>query len=162
MAAHDANRWRGVTEAKLAETSRLVYASLVMWNLIRCLVVTLALVGLVGQTTVRAMPMAVAVPSETPVASLDMASAAMNCADMLGMSDIGEAAAPQSPVKSPCKGMTPDCMGKMGCATLVIAGPTSHGLAAPIGYVSLTFTDPDRKRQGVAVGRPFHPPRPLA
>lgn len=130
-----------------------------MWNLIRCLIAALALVGFVGQTTARAMPMAM---TDTAPAATQTAPAMMNCADMPGMSDVTKAAPPQSPIKGPCKGMMADCIGKMGCATVAIPLPASFGVSGSVAYESVTFADINQMREGVTTPRLYHPPRPLA
>lgn len=66
-----------------------------------------ALLGLIGQEAAfaRAMPVEQA---EQTVAAPEMSA---ECAEMLGLTK------PQpQPEKQPCKGMTPDCIAKMGCA----------------------------------------------
>lgn len=128
-----------------------------MWNLIRCLVVMFALAGFVGQTTARAMPMAM---DGATSAATQVAPAMMDCADMPGMSDMTKA--PASPFNAPCKGMTADCIGKMGCATTATPLPTSMSIAGSVTYEAVTFADIDQKRDGVAAPLPYHPPKQLA
>jgi len=130
-----------------------------MWNLIRCLVAALALVGFIGQTTVRATPMAM---TDAAPAATQTAPAMMNCADMPGMSDMTKAAPPQSPVKGPCKGMTADCIGKMGCATVAIPLPASFGVSGSVAYESVIFANIEQMHEGVTAPRLYHPPRSLA
>ena len=130
-----------------------------MWNLIRCLVVMLALAGFVGQTTARATPMMM---DQTASTSTQAAPAMMNCADMPGMSDMAKAAAPASPTKAPCKGMTHDCIGKMGCSTFASPLPAALGVAVPVAYALVTFANVDQTREGVATPLPYHPPKQLA
>lgn len=127
-----------------------------MWNLIRCLVVMLALAGFVGQTTARATPMMM---EQASSASTQAAPAMMNCADM---SDMAKAATPTSPIKAPSKGMTHDCIGTMGCSTFASPLPTALGVATPVAYALVTFATVDQTREGVATPRPYHPPKQLA
>lgn len=130
-----------------------------MWNLIRSLIVVLALTGFVGQTTARAMPMAM---DGTSSVSAPTAPAMMNCADMPGMSDMAKTAAPHASTKVPCTGMTADCMGKMGCATVATTPPITFGVAGPVTYEAVTFASFSPDRAGVAGPLPYHPPRRLA
>jgi hypothetical protein len=130
-----------------------------MWNLIRSLVVVLALAGFVGQTSARAMPM----PMTDAVATADQpAPAMMDCAEMPGMPDVAETPADKSPIQVPCKGMTADCIGKMGCAAVAMTPPASFGVSASVTYKTVTFADLDQMRQGVTAPRLYHPPKPLA
>ncbi len=130
-----------------------------MWNLLRTLMVMLALAGFMGQTTARAMPMAMD-GAATAIATSD--TMVMDCADMPGMSDMTEAATPHAPDKAPCTGMTPDCMGKMGCATVATTPPVTFGVAGPVTYEAVTFASFAPERSGVAGPLPYHPPRRLA
>lgn len=133
-----------------------------MWNLIRCLIVALALTGFVGQTTARAMPMAMATATEVASTSMQMAAVTMDCADMPGMSDMAKAAAPQSPVNGPCKGMTADCIGKMGCATVAIPLPASFGVSSSVAYEGVIFANINQLREGVIAPLLDYPPKRLA
>ena len=130
-----------------------------MWNLIRCLVVAFALVGFIGQTTARAMPMTM---DAAPQGAAQTEPAMMDCADMPGMADMAKAPAPPSPLKSPCKGMTADCIGKMGCATTATPLPTALTLAGSVVYAAVRFADIDQMHEGLAAQLPFHPPKSLA
>ncbi|MCX7588229.1 hypothetical protein [Phenylobacterium sp. 58.2.17] len=130
-----------------------------MWNLIRIFVAALALVGFVGQTTARAMPMMARV--EAAVAAEHVAMAGMDCADMPGMSPKADAPEPRSK-PTPCKGVTLDCIGKMGCATVAPPIPTMAGIAHAFIYEGVRFPPSDLTREGVLAPLLFHPPRPLA
>lgn len=123
-----------------------------MWKLIRSLVVVLALAGFVGQTSARAMPM--------PMTAADRpAPPMMDCAEMPGMA---ETPADKSPIQTPCKGMTADCIGKMGCATVAMTPPASFGVSRAVTYKTVTFANLVQMRQGVTAPRLYHPPKPLA
>jgi hypothetical protein len=128
-----------------------------MWNLIRGLVVVLAMAGFVGQTSARAMPM-----PQAPMATAAQTPAMMNCAEMQGMSDMAQTPSAKSPTQSPCKGMTADCIGKMGCATVATPPPASFGVSGSVTYQIVTFVDLNQEHEGVVVPRPYHPPKPLA
>lgn len=125
-----------------------------MWNAIRCLVVAFALVGFIGQTTARAMPMTM---DAAPASASQDAPAMIDCADMPGM-----AKAPPSPLKSPCKGMTADCIGKMGCATTATPLPIALNVAGSVTYEAVSFADLNQMHEGLAAQLPFHPPKQLA
>lgn len=131
-----------------------------MWHLIRIMVVALAVVGFVGQTTARAMPMMMA-PASASVAAATMAK--MDCADMPGMADIAKAPVSKDASKPvPCKGMTPDCMGKMGCATVAPPVPDVASLPHSVSYEGVTFAVLDLTREGVGAWPLYDPPRPQA
>ena len=142
----------------MAKHRCLAYDSNPMWNLIRCLVVAFALVGFIGQTTARAMPMTMdmtaAIASQDPPVMMD-------CADMPGMADKAQPPA-TSPLKSPCKSMTADCIGKMGCATTATPLPVALTLAGSVIYLAVRFVGLDLMHEGLAAQLPFHPPKTLA
>lgn len=129
-----------------------------MWNLIRCLVVAFALVGFIGQTTARAMPMTMAPESQ---AASSAQPVMMDCADMPGTADMAQAPTP-SPLKSPCKGMTADCIGKMGCATTATPLPAALTVAGSVVYQAVRFADRNQMHEGLSAQLPFHPPKTLA
>jgi hypothetical protein len=133
-----------------------------MWKLIRCIVVVLALAGFVGQTTARAMPMATAMTMDSAPVATPVSATIRNCADMPGMADMAKAPAALSPLKGPCKGATPDCIGKMGCATVAIGLPASAGAPADVAYERVSFAYGDILREGVLPDPLFYPPRRLA
>lgn len=133
-----------------------------MWKLIRSLVVVFALAGFVGQTTARAMPMSMAPMTDAVSAAAQTAPAMMDCAEMPGMSDLAETPADKSPIQAPCKGMTADCIGTMGCATVAMTPPASVGVPGSVTYQTVTFVNLDQEHEGVTPPRLYHPPRPLA
>lgn len=130
-----------------------------MWNLLRTFMVMFALAGFMGQTTARAMPM---VMDRTAIAPASVDSTMMDCADMPGMSDTAQATPQPVPTKAPCTGMTPDCLGKMGCATVATVPPATIGLAGPVTYDAVIFANVSPERAGVSGPLPYHPPRRLA
>jgi hypothetical protein len=130
-----------------------------MWSLLRLLLVTLALTGFVGQTTARAMPMTMAAETMPGVMRV------MDCADMPGMAmaahqDVTDKSAPAKPV--PCKGMTPDCIGKMGCASLALTPPISVLVPTSKLYAGVRFVLVDQDQDGLVPAPPFTPPIGLA
>ena len=130
-----------------------------MWNLIRSFVVVFALAGFIGQTSARAMPMPMTPMTDAVSTAAQSTPAMTNCADMPGMA---KAPAAKSPIQAPCKGMTADCIGKMGCATVATPPPASFGVSGSVAYDSVTFANIDQMREGVTAPRLYHPPRPLA
>jgi len=81
-----------------------------------------ALLGLIGQEAAFARAMPVEQADQT-VAAPEMSA---ECAEMMGLTK------PQpQPEKQPCKGMTPDCIAKMGCAVPVALIPRAM-IAPPI------------------------------
>jgi hypothetical protein len=134
-----------------------------MWSFLRLIVVTLALVGFVGQTTARAMPM-------TPKASPAMATMSMmDCADMPGMADTmaaqdaaHDAGKTKPPPQTPCKNMTPDCIAKMGCSVVVTLPPAAFALASTARYADVAFQVAERDHDGLDPSPPFIPPISLA
>lgn len=130
-----------------------------MWNLIRIVVAALALVGFVGQTTARAMPMMATVEVAAPADHVAMAG--MDCADMPSMSQMAKPHAPASK-PTPCKGVTIKCIGKMGCATVPPPVPTPAAVPRSVAYEGVHFALANLTREGVLAPLLFHPPRPLA
>lgn len=133
-----------------------------MWKLIRSLIVVFALAGFVGQTSARAMPMPMAPMMDAVSAAAQTAPAMMDCAKMPGMSDIAETPVDKSPIPAPCRGMTADCIGKMGCATVAMTPPASFGVSGSVTYKTVAFAHLDQEHEGVTAPRPYHPPKPLA
>jgi hypothetical protein len=128
-----------------------------MWNLIRSFVVVLALAGFIGQTSARAMPMPMTQMTDAASTATQSTSTMTNCAEMPGM-----AKAPAAKSPTPCKGMTADCIGKMGCATVATPAPAAFGVSGSVAYKSVTFANLDQMREGVGAPSLYHPPRPLA
>jgi predicted lipid-binding transport protein (Tim44 family) len=133
-----------------------------MWSLIRSFVVVLALAGFIGQTSARAMPMPMTQVTDAAATAAQSApaqptSTMTNCAEMPGM-----AKAPAAKSPTPCTGMTADCIGKMGCATVATTPPAAFGVSGSVAYKSVTFANLDQMREGVGAPGLYHPPRPLA
>lgn len=134
-----------------------------MWSIARLILMVLALAGFIGQTSVRAMPMT---PDAPPAAApLSM----MDCADMPGMGeapmamDVGKAQTPaKTPAPAPCKKMTPDCIGKMGCGTAAIPPPATLAFAAIAHFADVSFQIAERDHDGLDPSPPFIPPISLA
>ena len=118
---------------------------------LRNLLVVLALVGLFGQTTVRAMPMQ-ALGGEHAASATAMT--AEHCADM------GEAAAAsdEAPVEKPCKPMTGDCVGKMGCALSVAQPARATAGFVPVRYETVVYDRSEEAHPGLSVTPELFPP----
>lgn len=85
-----------------------------MKRLLSMLLFVAAIFGLIGQETGFARVMSI----ESPVQASD-SDMSEECAEMMGL-----AKPKPQPDKQPCKGMTPDCVAKMGCAvTLALIPP---------------------------------------
>ena len=117
----------------------------------RNLLVVLALVGLFGQTTVRAMPM-------QTLAALPAASAATmtaeHCADM----EKAAITSDEAPAEKPCKPMTGDCVGEMGCA-LSVAQPTRATAGfVPVRYETVVYDPSNEAHGGLSVTPELFPP----
>lgn len=81
-----------------------------------------ALLGLMGQEAAFARVM----PVEKAEQATSMAQMSPECAQMMGL-------AKQQPESGmPCKGMTPDCIAKMGCAVPVALLPTLSPGISPV------------------------------
>lgn len=109
-----------------------------MWNLIRTLLVALALAGFIGQTSAHATPVQV-------FQAQDAASAMPGCAEAMQMADgMGDCS----------KGMTGDCMAKMGCTTFAPPIVPPFVLSQLIAKRPMVFTPVNETRTG-------HSPPPL-
>ena len=117
----------------------------------RNLLVILALVGLFGQTTVRAMPMQTL--AAEPAASA-AAMTAEHCAEM------GKAAtaADEAPAEKPCKPMTGDCVGEMGCALSVAQPARATAGFVPVRYETVVYDPSDEAHAGLSVTPELFPP----
>ncbi|MFA6114057.1 MAG: hypothetical protein WC729_08690 [Sphingomonas sp.] len=103
-----------------------------MTRILRLFLLTMALVGLVGQSTAMAMGPAVA------MSSAEASMAGTDCMDM---------ATGAMPDGTPCKKMTWQCIAAMGCATpaaiaptapLAAMGPASRVLHGPVVVAALS------------------------
>lgn len=117
-----------------------------MWNLIRVVILSLAFVGFVGQTTAKATPF------PTAAAAADMS----DCAEMMS----GPAADVSTPNGEPCKDMTPECIAKMGCA--VVSPVFSQGpfVAPPQAVASPAYGLLRLRIAGIAPAPLQSPPKP--
>ena len=119
---------------------------------LRNLLVVFALVGLFGQSTVRAMPMQTL--AAEPATSAE-AMTAEHCADM---AEPVAAGSPDAPAEKPCKPMTGDCVGEMGCA-LSVAQPTRATAGfVPVRYEAIVYDRSDEAHPGLSVTPELFPP----
>jgi len=77
-----------------------------MWNIIRTILIALALAGFIGQATAHATPVQV-------FQAAGVMEGMEDCAEMAGMAGV-ETDRPGNP----CEDMTPECIAKMGCAAV--------------------------------------------
>jgi len=121
--------------------------------ILRALLIVLSVVGLLGQATVRAMPMAALVG---PTAA-SAAAGAEHCAEM---DDMG--VAEEAPAHTPCKGMTGDCIGKMGCALSVIEPAMPPAQVVPVRYHAVAYQDSSQTHPSLSVSPELFPPIALS
>ena len=120
-----------------------------MWNLIRTLLVALALAGFIGQTSAHATPIQV-------FQAQDAASAMPGCAEAMQMAD-GMADGMAGKMGDCSKGMTGDCMAKMGCTTFVPPIVPPFVLSHLIAERPIVFTPVNETRTGLRPP-PIHAP----
>lgn len=108
-----------------------------MTYFIRLAVLTLALFGLIGQSTAMAMVSAGMTKTAATMSGMD-------CADMAMDGPSG---------KAPCKKMTLRCMAAMGCAALAMIEPSSRA-AARLTLDRVSHALPATSR---LIGRSFGP-----
>ena len=122
-----------------------------MASVLRNLLFIMALVGLFGQTTARARP--IQAIADEPAASAS-SSAADHCTGM------GEATAAshEAPAEKPCKTMTGECIGKMGCAVAVKEPPLPLAEAAPVRYEAVAYQSWSETRSGRSILPELFPP----
>jgi hypothetical protein len=121
-----------------------------MWNLVRTVLLVLALVGFFGQSTAHAMPVQVFHSAEVVVESMDCAEAMDMDGDKSG--DPGDC----------CKDMTPDCVGKMGCAAVAAPMPPLVLIPPPVVIRSIAFTHLNISRDGAGPAPLYSPPQQQA
>ena len=119
-----------------------------MMPVLRNLLVVLALVGLFGQSTVRAMPMQALEPAVAAATSADP------CAEMEEMA----AASDQAPAEKPCKSMSGECISKMGCALTVSLPIRAAADAAPVRYRTVAYDPFEEAHPGLSVTPELFPP----
>ena len=96
-----------------------------MSSLLRLLFVFGAIIGLLGQEAA----FAIGPSSATASTSTAMSAMSPECAEMMKQ---------QAPQKAPCKGLTLDCIAKMGCGISIAFGPSSvEPLEPAVGTVLL-------------------------
>lgn len=113
-----------------------------------------ALLGLLGQEAAFARAVPIAQAEQTAAAAQpDGGQMSPECAEMMSQSQ-----QPPQP-DTPCQGMTPDCVAKMGCAVPVTLIPSFPG-ATPARHRLLA---PSRMHVAPLVGREISPePHPPA
>lgn len=121
-----------------------------MWNLIRSLLVALALAGFIGQTSAHATPVQV-------FQAQDAVSAMPGCAEAMPMADgmVGK-------MGDCSKGMTADCMVKMGCTTFAPPIVPPFVLSHLISPRPLVFAPVNETRVGHSPPPLYAPPKQQA
>ncbi len=121
-----------------------------MWNLIRALIVALALAGFIGQTSAHATPVQV-------IQSQELASSMPGCSEAMQMTD------GMSGKMGDCsKGMTGDCMAKMGCTTFAPPIVPPFVLSPVSAPRPMVFTPVHETRAGHSPPPPYSPPKQQA
>ncbi|HEY1072034.1 hypothetical protein [Brevundimonas sp.] len=116
-----------------------------MWNLIRTVLVALALAGFFGQSTAHAMPIQM-------FQNVGIGAEAMDCAEAMDMD--GDRS--ENPGDC-CKDMTPDCMAKMGCAAVAAPMPPLVLIPPPASRGTIAFLHLNVSREGAGPA-PLHSP----
>lgn len=122
-----------------------------MLALARNVLVVLALLGVFGQTTARAMPMEFFAAAAK---SGDDAVPMSGCAEMNGEAATGEDGEPSTP----CDGMTLDCIGKMGCASALVLPDRLPQPGAAVQFHPVAYVVGDERRAGRSVSPELFPP----
>lgn len=120
-----------------------------MWNLVRTVLIVLALAGFFGQSTAHAMPVQVFHSAEVQAETMDCAEAMDMAADESGLDDC-------------CKDMTPDCVAKMGCAAVAAPLPPLVLIPPPVAPLVIAFVNLNITREGAGPAPLFSPPQPQA
>ncbi len=120
-----------------------------MMLVLRNLLVVLALVGLFGQSTVRAMPMQTLQPAMAAATK-----AQPPCAEMEDMA----AASDEASAEKPCTSMTGECISKMGCALTVSLPIRTAAAFAPVRYRTIAYDPFQEARSGLSVTPELFPP----
>lgn len=117
--------------------------------LLRTLLVVAALFGLLGQTTVRAMPM-------QALATHGEVTAGQPCEELAAAKSSSDDA------NGPEHRDGADCTEKMGCALVVAEAVRSSVLATPASYQRVIYRATEEPHRGVTVSPEVHPPSPSA
>ncbi len=121
-----------------------------MWNLLRTLLVALALAGFIGQTSAHATPVQV-FQSQAAMSSMPGCDEAMRMADG------------QSGKMGDCsKGMAGDCMAKMGCTAVAPPIVPPFVLSRLIAPRSAAFASVNDTRVGDSPAPLYAPPKQQA
>ena len=118
-----------------------------MWNLVRTVLIVLALAGFFGQSTAHAMPVPVFHSAEVQAETMD-------CAEAMDMAT-DEAGGPGDC----CKDMTPECVAKMGCAAVAAPLPPLVLIPPPVAPLLIAFVNLNITREGAGPAPLFSPPQ---
>lgn len=120
-----------------------------MWNFVRTLLFALAVAGFVGQSSAHATPY--------QVFESTGGMAEMDCAEMMVVAD-----EPSGGPLSPCDEMTPECMAKMGCATVAAPIPPAPAVQRPFAPRGIRFDTLNVVRESAGPLPLKNPPKRLA
>jgi hypothetical protein len=112
-----------------------------------------ALFGLIGQGAAFAMAGSIRATGQPSEATASMSA---DCAEMMGLAK----EQPPQPDK-PCKGMTPECVAKMGCAVPVALTPPLTLDPLPQDRAAVPLQSPIAALVGRETGPDPHPPAHL-
>lgn len=116
-----------------------------MWNIIRTMIIALAFVGFIDQSTARATPL--------PVAA-DAVEMSADCAEMeIDQVDLSEKK------HMPCDEMTPECMAQMGCAAVSPVLRHEPMLSHPLAGATASYDRVVTRLAGTAPSPLRDPPR---
>ena len=121
-----------------------------MWNVVRTVLIALALAGFIGQATAHATPVQV-------FQAAGVMDGMEDCAEMAGMGGV-EAERPGNP----CENMTPECIAKMGCAAVAPPMLPRLMISRPAAHRPAPFLRVDVSLDGVAPSPLVFPPKQLA
>lgn len=121
-----------------------------MWNLLRTVLIVLALAGFFGQSTAHAMPVQLFHSAEVEAETMD-------CAEAMDMAT-DKSAGPDDC----CKDMTPDCVAKMGCAAVAAPLPPLVLIPPPVARLRIAFVNLNITREGAGPAPLFSPPQQQA
>lgn len=117
-----------------------------MWNFVRTMIIALAFVGFIGQSTARATPF--------PVAA-DTVEMSSDCADMMI-----EQTGPSDPSHVPCEDMTAECIAQMGCAAVSPVLTPAPVLSRPPEGATASYDRVTTRLDGTAPPPLRGPPKP--
>jgi hypothetical protein len=123
------------------------YGRSVVVRILRGLLVAVTVLAFLGGTTVQAMPLL--------TANGMAAKAGVPCEHMAAMGQSGSAVPGHN---APCKGITPDCVKRMGCIGIPSLPVRAGVLVTPVSYVTITYWPPRETLGGLSLKPDLFPP----